>query len=123
MNHLNLNIMLPFICDIPIVSNIELNKPKTEYVICTTALLREEKDNILNITNIINDEIDMYVFPTYIGTTISSISTFKTSIMKEELNGFYSDNYELVVKLPMMPVITRKMKIKTISKYSPKIIL
>ena len=115
--------MLPFICDIPIISNIELNKPKTEYVICTTALVRDKKDYVLNITNIISNEIDMYDFPKYLGTTITSISTFKTAIMKEELNGFYSDNYELVVKLPMMPTVTRKMKIKTISKYSPKIIL
>ena len=115
--------MLSFICDIPIVSNVILNKPKTEYVICSTALVREEKSYKINITNFISNNIGMYDFPKHLGTTITSISTFKTPIMKEELIGFYNDNYDLVVKLPQMTTLTRKMKIKSITKYSPKIIL
>ena len=115
--------MLSFICDIPIISNVEINKPKTEYVICTTALIREEKSYKLNITNFIRNDIDMYDYPKHLGTTITSISTIKTPIMKEEWIGFYNDNYDLVVKLPQFTTLTKKMKIKSITKYSPKIIL
>ena len=115
--------MLPFICDIPIISNVELNKPKTEFAACTTALVRDRKDYILNIDNFTGYDLDMYDFSKYLGTTIISNSTFKTGILKEKLIGFYSDNYDLVVKLPQMTCITRKMKIKTITKFSPKIVL
>jgi hypothetical protein len=115
--------MLPLLCDIPSISYIELNKPKTEYIVNTTALVLGEKDYILNIENMFNKDLFVNDFLKYSGTTITYSSASYLSIIKEDLTEFYSNNYDLVIKLPEVITISRKMKIKNISKFSPKIIL
>ena len=115
--------MMPILCDIPIISYVELNKPKIEYVSCITTLEREENNYTLYLGNVFEKDINMYDFSKYLGTTLTSKGILKTTIMQEELIGLYSDDYDLVVKFPSKNSITRKVKIKSITKFTPKIVL
>jgi hypothetical protein len=114
--------MIPFLCDIPIISNVELNRPKIEYVSSITTLESDNRNDILNISKFTGNNIHDYDFAKWVGTTLTSNDTMKNIGLKDDLAGFFCDDYDIVVKIPMT-TISKKIKIKRITKFTPKIVL
>ena len=114
--------MIPFLCDFPIISNVELNRPKIEYVSSITTLESNNRNDILNIAKFIDNNILDYDFPKWVGTTLTSNDTMKNITLKDDLVGFFCDDYDIVVKIPIT-TISKKVKIKRISSFTPKIVL
>lgn len=114
--------MIPFLCDIPIISNVELNKPKIEYVSSITTIESDNRYAILNIDKFIGNNFLEYDFSKLVGTTLTSNDTMKNITLKDDLVGFFCDDYDIVVKIPMT-TISKKVKIKRITSFTPKIVL
>ena len=114
--------MIPFLCDIPIISNVELNKPKIEYVSSITTLESDNRNDILNIAKFIGNNILGYDFSKWVGTTLISNDTMKSITLKDDLAGFFYDDYDMVVRI-RRTTISKKVKIKGITKFIPKIVL
>ncbi len=115
--------MLPVFFDIPVISKIDLNKPKIEFVTTVTTIEREHKETILDLFYLIGNDQSMKKHPKYFGTTIISNIEVKTTTITDELTNFFTENYDFVVKFPVPKTLTKRVKIKSISKFTPKIVI
>lgn len=111
--------MIPIFCDLQSCSQ-EVNKNKIEFLSSITTL--EKDENVLFLGNF-SKCFNYYTYFNNIGTTIVSESIIETPITNIDFVGFYNDNYDIIIKLPVMKSLTKKVKIKSVTKFSPKIIL
>ncbi|MBP8993733.1 MAG: hypothetical protein KBG30_07985 [Bacteroidales bacterium] len=58
-----------------------------------------------------------------VGTLIFTKHHQETMLTNTETIGFFNDNYEIIIRQPKFKTITRKVVIKTVSKFKPKIAL
>ncbi|MDI3525866.1 MAG: hypothetical protein PWR03_49 [Tenuifilum sp.] len=115
--------MIPILFDLP-SCNQEINKNKIEFLTSVTTLVKNEDISFSsNIFINFNKSFNYYNYFNNIGTTIISESNIETPITNIDFIGFYNDNYDIVVKLPVVKSLTKKVKIKSITKFSPRIIL
>ena len=115
--------MIPFLfLDIP-VSTVELNKPKIECVSCITTIENIESKYLSSINRLLEKELNICDYLSNIGTTIMSNTVNKLVIFDDVTFDFFSDNYDIIVKMPNVKTISKKVKIQTISKFKPKIII
>jgi len=116
MNHLNRSFfMIPLFCN-PI-STIELNKPQMEFVTSITSIQHNGTLMAFDVKDFFYNDKNLQL----IGTTIIS-DTLKRYYWKRETEiDLFLDDFDVVVKLPVVKSFTKKVKIKSISKYRPKI--
>lgn len=115
--------MFPPICDISVLSKIDLNNPKIEFVTSITTLDRGSRGTFLDLSFFLKNDIRMDKYPKYVGTTFISATDIKTSTLNEDLVDFLTDNYDLVVKFPITKSLKKSIYVKTISKFTPKIVV
>jgi hypothetical protein len=114
-----------FVVDFPKTS-VELSNPNQENVAIYN--INTISSGTYDLKKI--DQLKDFHFSKYlnqVGTRLTLQHSFlKTST--ENINillteGFYNDNYDVIATIPNRKTIVRKIKIKSISKYSPKIVL
>jgi hypothetical protein len=114
--------MIPiFLHELP--TDVNLNKPQIEFVTYSTVLEDGKMNDMKYILNYFSSDLWNYNYTSQIGTTLTSSSKKGPWSMPEENRSFYSDDYDISVKLNLSNTINRKMRVKTISKYKPKIVL
>lgn len=116
--------MIPLICDIPTMSNIEIDKqPSFEYTSLVTTLVSNKKTYMLSDVNYSGISLGDHNYLDYLGTTIKSSSILPKIILQGDRKSFFDDDYDVVIKLPESKSIIMKMKVKVVSDFSPKIFL
>jgi len=104
--------------------NQEINKNKIEFLTSITTFVKNEDipfsgNRFINY----NKSFSYYSYLNNIGTTIISESYIEIPTTSIDFVGYYNDNYDIVIKLPAMKSLTKKVRIKSITKFSPRIIL
>ena len=66
--------MFPAVCDVSVLSKIDLNNPKIEFVNCITTLDKGNKGTLLDLSYFLINDFKMDKYPKYVGTTIISVS-------------------------------------------------
>jgi hypothetical protein len=101
---------------------VDLNNPKIEFV-TSTVFERRNKGTCLDLSFFLKNDIQMEEIPKYLGTTIVSTNDKKTSTIGEDLFDIFTDDYDVIVKLPASKTILKKIHITSISKFNPKIVI
>lgn len=114
--------MIPFLFFVP-TSTIELCKPKIEFVSCFTTIENSENDYMTHLNRFLGEDLNICDYINYIGTTITSPHINKFIQIDESSTDFYSGDYDITVKMPKVMIMSKKIKIKSISKFKPKVIL
>jgi len=115
--------MIPILFDLP-SCNQEINKNKIEFLTSATTLVKNEEISFLSYRfSNFNNSFNYYNYFNNIGTTIISESIIETPTTNIDFVGFYNDNYDIVIKLPVVKSLTKRVKVKSITKFSPRIIL
>ncbi|HEY5125635.1 MAG TPA: hypothetical protein VIK14_18055 [Ignavibacteria bacterium] len=115
--------MFPPICDISVLSKIDLNNPKIELVTSITTLDRGSRGTFFDLSFFLKNDVKMDKYPKYVGTMFISAPDVKTSTLNEDLVDFFTDNYDLVVKFPKPKTLIKSVYIKSITKFTPKIVI
>lgn len=114
--------MKPLLYEFQTFSSVELNEPNIVYATSITTLEPENRNVFVNSDNFVkskNPDDDISKFE---GTSLSNDDMVKCEILKDDLVGFYCDDYDIVVKIPVT-TISKKVKIKRITSVIPRIIL
>lgn len=112
--------MLPFFLNIS-VSNLELSKPKMEYVSSYTTIENDNSEFLANIDQLLESKIGIFDYRNYVGTTIISNSTNKFSLFEDEDIRFFGDDFDFIIKMPPVKTISRKFRVNSVSKFIPKV--
>ncbi len=114
--------MIPILLDLP-SCNQEINKNKIEFLTSVTTFVKNE--DIPFSGNRFSNYNKSFSYYNYfnIGTTIISESSIEIPTTSIDFVGLYNDNYDIVIKLPAVKSLTKKVRIKSITKFSPRIIL
>jgi hypothetical protein len=115
--------MFPAVCDVSVLSKIDLNNPRIEFVTSITTLDRGNRGTLLDLSFFLINDVKMDKFRKFVGTTLTSVSDVKTTTLNEDLVDFFTDDYDLVAKFPISKTLTKRVHIKTISKFTPKIVI
>jgi len=113
--------MFPPICDVSVLSKIDLNKPRIEFVTSITTLDNGNKGPSLDLSFLLINDIKMENYPKYLGTTFVSARNVKTTTLDDDLVGYFTDTYDLVVKFPITKTFKKRVHIRSISKFTPKL--
>ena len=115
--------MIPIILDL-LSYNQEINKNKIEFLTSVTKFVKNEDIPFSGVRfSNYNKSFSYYNYLNNIGTTIISESSIEIPTTSIDFVGYYNDNYDVVIKLPAVKSLTKKVRIKSITKFSPKIIL
>lgn len=110
-------------CDITTLSNAECNRPKIEMV---TWVTNHQSKNLCMASNYatfnLSEDLMAADFWKFIGTSLTSETSSKFEMSSYELVGFFNDEYDLSISLPIVS-ITKKVRVKSVSKFTPKVIL
>jgi len=115
--------MFPPIYDISVLSKIDLNKTGIEDVSSITTLDRGTKGPFLDLSFFLLDDSKMEKYPKFVGTTFVTTTEVKTATLNEELVGFFTESYDLVVRFPIPKTLKKRVHIKSITKFTPKIVI
>src|SRR5450759_2795591 len=115
--------MFPAVCDVSVLSKIDLNNPRIEFVTSITTLDRGNRGTLLDLSFFLINDVKMDKFPKFVGTTFTSVSDIKTTTLNEDLVDLFTDNCELVAKFNISKTLTKRVNIKTIPKFTPKIVI
>jgi len=115
--------MIPFLfINVP-VSSMELYKPKIELVSCFTTIENTNNEFIANISRFQGEDLNVCNYLNFIGTTIISTPKIKFVQSNELPTDFYSGDYDITVKMPKTMILSKKVKIRSVSTFKPKVIL
>ena len=112
--------MIPFLFYIP-ASSLELCMPKIEFVSCFTTIENSDNDYITSLNKFLGENLNIYNYIDYIGTTITMPHVNKFIQIDELSMDFYSGDYDITVKMPKIMIVSKKIKIKSITKFTPKV--
>lgn len=115
--------MVPFFFFDIHISSVELNKPRIEYVSSITTIQNNERLIMPNCKALWNTNIAIHDFQNVIGTTIVSTSLNNNFWTNENNSDSFQDDFDIVIKLPITKTISKKVKIQSISKYKPNVII
>ena len=112
--------MVPFILTISVFSNFEIIKSGTE--IGTSTLFERGKNTApAEFFYQINNE-QMKPFTKNIGTKFIDSSIIKTTSFNEKELNLFEEDYDLVSKQFSSKKIVRKVHIRSVSKFTPRIV-
>lgn len=94
---------------------------------CLSSITNVEKGDNNFLSNLkfhYNEKkISCFYFCGDVGTIVFTKPHQETMLTNTETIGFFNDNYEIIIRQPMFKTITKKVVIKTVSKFNPKIVL
>lgn len=115
--------MIPlFIQEIAQTSNFDFQKNKIEYVQTTTTIEFGKKIHYF-LDNGLDIQMRTNPFTNLIGTTISFKLPDSNPSFEKDTVGFYNDNYELEIEKVKFNSVFRKVKVKSVVKFTPRIVL
>lgn len=114
-------IPIPFLLNVP-VSSLELSKPKIELVSSYTTIENNDNDYLKNLNRLLGKELNTCDYLNYIGTTITSTRLNKFVQSEEFFVDFYTSDYDVTIKMPKVMIVSKKVKIKSISNFKPRVI-
>jgi len=115
--------MIPLMCDMSVLSNAEYSRPRIEIISSITNL--QGRGMCLPESFFpfpVDYDLKGTDFWKLIGTSLTSESSSEIRFSKYDQVGFYNDEYDFNVPLPMV-TITKKIKVRSISQFTPKIVL
>jgi CRISPR/Cas system endoribonuclease Cas6 (RAMP superfamily) len=98
-----------------------------DYFDCSSSITNLDKDNNDFLSKLMfhykENKVSCFYLMGDVGTLILTKPHQETMLTNTETIGFFNDNYEIIIRQPKFKTITRKVVIKAVSKFKPKIVL